>query len=111
MCEEASVGVSGAVTSGRGAGGPLCLEGFPVEGRTVQQTLLLSAGGQRTPVGATVRGVLPADVTQAVAARHRASAGGTEEEKEEEGRRKREDSRAAGKQEEEELKPGSGEKK
>lgn len=99
MCEEASVSVSGAVTSRRGAGGPFCLEGFPVEGSAVEQTLLLSAGGQRTPVGATVRGVLPADVTQAVATRHGASARGSRGgEKEGRGRKKRgEDSCAVGK--------------
>lgn len=75
MCEEASVSMSGAVTTRGGTGGPLCLEGLPVEGRAVEETLLLPAGRQRTPVGAAVRGVLPADVTQAVATRHRASAG------------------------------------
>lgn len=112
MCEEASVGVSGAVTSWRGAGWPLCLEGFPVEGRAIQEPLLLSAGRQRTPVGATVRGVLPTDVAQAVAARHRASAGsrGKEGNKKKRG----EESCAAGdgeEEEEEELKPGSREKK
>lgn len=75
MCEEAAVGVSGAVTAGGGAGGTLCLEGLPVEGHPVQQALLLPAGGQRAAVGAAVRGVLAADMAQAVAARHGASAG------------------------------------
>lgn len=75
MCEEASIGVSGAIAARGGAGGPLCLEGLPVEGRAVQETLFLPAGRQRTPVGAAVRGVLPTDVAQAVAAGHGASAG------------------------------------
>lgn len=75
MREKAPVGVPGAVAAGGGAGGPLGLEGLPVEGRPVQEALLLPAGGQRTPVGAAVRGVLPTDVAQAVAARHGASAG------------------------------------
>lgn len=75
VCEEAAISVSGAITAGGGAGGPLCLEGLPVEGRAVQETLFLSAGRQRTPVGAAVRGVLPTDVAQAVAAGHGASAG------------------------------------
>lgn len=79
MCEEASVSVSGAVTTRGGTGRPLCLEGLPVEGCAIQETLLLSAGRQRTAVGATVCGVLPTDVTQAVAARHRASAGSRRE--------------------------------
>lgn len=81
MREEAAVGVSGAVTSWRGTGRPLCLEGLPVERRAVQQTLLLPAGRQRTPVGAAVRRVLPADVAQTVTARHRASAGERGEER------------------------------
>lgn len=75
MREKTPVGVPGAVTPGGGAGGTLGLEGLPVEGRPVQEALLLSAGRQRTPVGAAVRGVLPTDVAQTVAARHGASAG------------------------------------
>lgn len=77
VCKEAAVSVSGAVTTWGGTSRPLCLESFPVEGCTIEETLLLSAGCQRTPVGTTVCGVLPTDVTQAVAARHRASAGST----------------------------------
>lgn len=75
VCEEASVGVSGAVTTWGGTSGPLCLEGLPVEGCAIKKTLLLSAGRQRTPVGTTVCSILPTYVTQAVTARHRASAG------------------------------------
>ena len=74
MCEEASVSMSGSITTRGGAGRPLCLEGLPVEGRPIKETLLLSAGRQRTPIGATVRGVLATDVAQAVTARHRTSA-------------------------------------
>lgn len=73
--EEASIGVTRAVTPGGGAGGPLSLKRLPVEGHPVQEPLLLSAGCQRAAVGAAVRGVLPADVSQAVAAWHGASAG------------------------------------
>lgn len=75
MCEEASISVSGTITAWSGTGRPLCLEGFPVEGCAIQETLLLSAGRQRTPIGAAMCGVLPADVAQAVAAWHRTSAG------------------------------------
>lgn len=75
VCEEASVGVSGAITTWGGTSGPLCLEGLPVEGCAIKETLLLSAGRQRTPVGTTVCSVLSTNVTQAVTARHRASAG------------------------------------
>lgn len=76
MREEAPVGMSRAVTTRGGTRRPLRLEGLPVEGRAVQETLLLSAGCQRAPVGAAVGGVLPTDVAQAVAAWHRASFGG-----------------------------------
>lgn len=75
MGEEASVGMSGAITAWSGTGWPLCLEGLPVEGCAIQETLLLSSGRQRTPIGAAVCGILPTDVAQAVAARHRASTG------------------------------------
>lgn len=75
MCEEASICMSRAITSWGGTRWTLCLEGFPVEGSAIQETLLLSAGCKRTPIGATVSGVLPTDVAQAVAAWHRASAG------------------------------------
>lgn len=90
MCEEASVSVSGAVTTWGGTSRPLCLEGLPVEWCAIKETLLLSAGRQRAPVGTTVCGVLPTDVTQAVAARHRASAGsgGKEGKKKKEGETK-----------------------
>lgn len=85
VCEETSVSVSGAITTWGGTSRPLCLEGLPVEGCAIKETLLLSAGCQRTPIGTTVCGVLPTDVTQAVAAWHRASAGsrGKEENKKE----------------------------
>lgn len=74
MREEASISVSGAVTTWGWAGGPLSLEGLPVEGGSVQETLLLSAGGQRAAVGAAVGGVFPTDVTQAVTAGNRTPA-------------------------------------
>lgn len=73
--EEASISMSRAITAWGGTGWPLCLKGLPVEGSAIQETLLLSAGCQRTPIGATVSGVLPTDVAEAVAARHGASAG------------------------------------
>ena len=79
MSEEASVGMSRAITAGRGAGGSLRLEGLPVEGRAVQDALLLPPRRQRAPVGAAVGGVFPTDVAQAVAARHGAPTGGEEE--------------------------------
>ena len=73
--EEAPVGVSRAVAARRGAGGALGLEGLPVEGGPVQDALLLAPRGQRAAVGAAVRGVLPADVAQAIAAGHGAPGG------------------------------------
>lgn len=106
VCEETSVGVSGAVATWGGTSRSFCLEGLPVEGRTVEKTLLLSAGCQRTPVGTTVCGVLPTDVTEAVAARHGTSAGsggkeGNQKAMKGESWRRRE--------EEEVLKPAAGE--
>lgn len=74
MREETPVGMSGPIAPGGGAGRPLRLEGLPVEGCPVQEPLLLPARRQRTPVGAAMRGILPADVAQTVAARHGASA-------------------------------------
>jgi len=70
--EEAAVGVSGAVTPGRGAGGALRLEGLPGEGCSVQEPLLLPPRRQRAAIGAAVCGILPADVAQAVTAGDRA---------------------------------------
>lgn len=75
MCEETSIGVSRAITTWGGTSRSFCLEGLPVEGRTIEKTLLLSAGCQRTPVGTTVCGILPTDVTEAVTARYGTSAG------------------------------------
>lgn len=75
VCEKTSVSVSRAVTTWGGTSRTLCLEGLPVEGCSIEETLLLSAGCQWTPVGTTVCGVLSTDVTQAVTARHWASAG------------------------------------
>lgn len=74
VCEEASVSVSRSVTTRCGAGGSLSLKGLPVEGRPVQESLLLPPCRQRTTVGAAVGGVFAADVTQTVAARNRTSA-------------------------------------
>lgn len=88
MCEEAPIGVSRAVTAGGGTCRPLCLEGLPVEGGPVKEPLLLSAGRQRTAICTAVRGVLSADVTQTVTARHWTSAERGEEE-EDTGRGKR----------------------
>lgn len=70
MGEKAAVGMSRAVASRRGARGAFGLKRLPGERRPVQQTLLLSPGRQRASVRAPVSGVLPADVTQAVAPWH-----------------------------------------
>lgn len=104
--EEASISVSRAITAWGGTGWTLCLEGLPVEGSAIQETLLLSAGCQRTPIGATVSGVLPTDVAQAVAARHWASAGSRGKEGNERKTRRELCSRRGG----EVLKPGSKER-
>lgn len=84
VCEEATVSVSGAVTSRGWTCWSFCLEGLPVEGCAIQESLLLPARCQRTPVGATMRGVLPANVSQTVTSRHRTSAGSQSEEKDRE---------------------------
>lgn len=74
VCEKTSISVSRAITTWGGTSRTLCLEGLPVEGRSIEETFLLSAGCQWTPVGTTVCGILSTDVTQAVTAWHRTSA-------------------------------------
>lgn len=68
--EEAAVGMSRSVASRRRACGAFGLKRLPGERRPVQQTLLLPPGCQWASIRAPVSGVLPADVTQAVAPRH-----------------------------------------
>lgn len=81
VCEEASVSMTGSVTTRGGAGGSLGLEGLPVEGCSIQESLFLPPRRQWTTVGAAVSGVFAADVTQTVAARNRTSAGGKREQR------------------------------
>lgn len=75
VCEEAAVGVAGAVAAGRGAGGAFGLEGLPGEGRAIQRALLLPAGCKRAAVRTAVSSVLSTDVALAVTPRHWASGG------------------------------------